>query len=127
MKIRKIYIVLIALLVIININIKSVYATHTAGEVVSEANGFIQKGEANGDKIIKTSNLQNMSNMLYNILLTIGIIIIFITGGILGIKFITGGLEEKADIKKTLVPFVAGCIVIFGAFTIWKIVLIILQ
>ena len=51
----------------------------------------------------------------------------FITGGdniiagILGIKFMIGSAEEKAQIKDALIPFVIGCIVIFGAFGIWKI------
>ena len=29
-------------------------------------------------------------------------------------------VEEQAKIKELLVPYVAGCIVIFGAFGIWK-------
>ena len=32
-----------------------------------------------------------------------------------------GSAEEKAQIKDALIPFVIGCIVIFGAFGIWKI------
>ena len=40
----------------------------------------------------------------------------------MGIKFMIGSVEEKAEIKAALVPFVIGCIVVFGAFGIWKIV-----
>ena len=32
-----------------------------------------------------------------------------------------GSMEEKAQIKEALIPFVIGCIVAFGAFGIWKI------
>lgn len=39
----------------------------------------------------------------------------------------TGSVEQKAKVKDSLVPYVAGCIVIFGAFGIWKMVLIILE
>ena len=37
-----------------------------------------------------------------------------------------GGAEEKANIKEVLVPYVVGCIVIFGAFAIWKLIVTIL-
>ena len=29
--------------------------------------------------------------------------------------------DEKAKVKESLMPFVAGCVVVFGAFTIWKV------
>ena len=64
--------------------------------------------------------------MLYNALLIIGIIIAVIVGTILGIKFMIGSVEEKADIKKLLIPYIVGCIVVFGAFGIWKLVVTIL-
>ena len=41
----------------------------------------------------------------------------------MGIKFIIGSLEEKAEIKAMLIPYVVGCIVVFGAFGIWKLVM----
>lgn len=46
----------------------------------------------------------------------------FIVGTILGIQFMIASAEEKAKVKETLVPYIVGCIVIFGAFTIWSIV-----
>ena len=36
-------------------------------------------------------------------------------------------IEEKAEIKTMLIPYIIGCVVVFGAFTIWKIVVDILQ
>ena len=35
--------------------------------------------------------------------------------------------SKKAEVKKSLIPYVAGCVVVFGAFTIWKIIVTILQ
>lgn len=96
------------------------------GSIVSGGNDFISMGE-NSNSPIKTPNMQELSSTIYNILLTIGIIIAFIVGGILGIQFITGGIEGQVEVKKALVPYILGCVVIFGAFTIWKVVLTILQ
>lgn len=35
-------------------------------------------------------------------------------------QFITGSIEGKAKIKEALVPYIIGCIVVFGAFFIWR-------
>lgn len=45
----------------------------------------------------------------------------FIVGIIIGIQFMVASAEDKAKVKEALVPYVVGCIVIFGAFTIWSI------
>ena len=98
---------------------------HSAEEIVKEADGFLDK--ATTDDQISEENLKNMSDTIYSILLILGIIIAFAIGGILGIKFVLGGLEEKAQIKAMIIPYIAGLAVLFGAFTIWKIVVTILQ
>ena len=56
------------------------------------------------------------------LILVIGICVAVITISILGIKFMLGSIEEKAQVKEALIPFVIGCVVVFGAFGIWKIV-----
>lgn len=45
----------------------------------------------------------------------------FVVGIIIGIQFMVASAEDKAKVKETLVPYIVGCIVIFGAFTIWSI------
>lgn len=32
---------------------------------------------------------------------------------IIGIKYMTGSLEEKANYKKTMVPYLVGCVILF--------------
>lgn len=56
-----------------------------------------------------------------------GLAIAIIIGLVLGIQFMMGSVEQKAKVKDSLVPYVVGCIVIFGAFGIWKIVLTVLE
>lgn len=100
---------------------------HTAGEVITEAKGFIEKGEADANNKISEESMKSLSTTIYNILLVVGIIIAVIVGLILGIKFIMGSLEEKADVKNMVIPYIIGCVVLFGAFTIWQIVVELLQ
>ena len=92
--------------------------------IIKSADDFLADGD---ETKISTENMQTISNMVYNVLLTIGVIAAFIVGAILGIKFITSGLEGRADVKQMLVPYIIGLVVLFGAFTIWKVVLTVLQ
>ena len=101
--------------------------SHTAGEVISEADSFISKGESDTNTVISKDKLKGLSDTIYNILLVLGIIAAVIIGAILGIRFITAGVEGKAEVKQSLIAYVVGCAIVFGAFTIWKIVVTILQ
>ena len=97
-------------------------------KIVTDANSFLDKGsQVDEDDTISEEKIQDLSNLIYNVLLVIGIVVAVVIGGILGIQFITSGAEGKADIKQMLVPYVIGVVVLFGAFTIWKIVLVTLQ
>ena len=99
-------------------------AAGSLDDMIGDADKFLN---SSAEPAIKSSALQNFSNKFYNIFLTIGIVIAVIVGMVLGIKFMVGGAEEKANIKEVLVPYVVGCIVIFGAFAIWKLVVTILS
>ena len=95
-------------------------------DVISGGDSFIQAGK-NGSAQIDKGSLKNASSSIYNILLICGVIIAVLIGSIMGIKFMIGSVEEKAEIKAALVPFAIGCIVVFGAFGIWKIVVTIVN
>lgn len=100
---------------------KQDYSSDTSlSDVISGGDSFIDAGKDGSAKIDKGS-LQNASSSIYNILLICGVIIAVLIGSIMGIKFMIGSVEEKAEIKAALIPFVIGCIVVFGAFGIWKI------
>ena len=104
---------------IIFLNINNVQASDIS-DVFSGGDSFIDAGK-NENSTISQTKIKNTSTMIYNILLGFGMSAAVIISGILGIKFMIGSIEEKAQIKEALVPFVIGCIVIFGAFGIWKI------
>lgn len=93
-------------------------------DAISDADSFIETGD--NDKL-QISSLQAFSRNIYNILLTIGIVVAVLTGAIIGIKYMLGSVEEKADIKGLLIPYIAGCVIIFGSFAIWKLVVTLLQ
>lgn len=93
-------------------------------DMIGDAEKFIK---SSNETAISADSLQSFSKTYYNIFLTIGIIVATLVGAILGIKFMIGGAEEKANVKELLIPYIAGCVIIFGAFAIWKLVVTILS
>ena len=97
-------------------------------KIFDEGNDFIKDGkqQASLDKEVDEDKLQESINMIYNVLLGLGIALSVIIGAMLGIKYMIGSIEEQAKIKETLIGYIVGCIVVFGAFGIWKLVIEIL-
>lgn len=97
--------------------------------IFSGADNFlaIGGGQSGVNTTIDDTALSDTSDFLYNILLGISMIIAVIVGMVLGIKYMLATSEEKADIKQTLPAYIVSCIVVFGAFTIWKLVINMIQ
>ena len=104
-------------------------------DVFSNGNRFIQNGknqatsknEATGGTVIDDSEIQDVNSDIFNALLGIGIVFTVLIGGVLGVKLMISSAEDKAKIKEAMIPYVIGCVVIYGAFGIWKIVIVILN
>lgn len=99
-------------------------ASNGVKDALSDADSFVQSGDQG---IVSTENLQSFSQNLYSILLAIGVVIAVIMGTILGVKLMVAPIEERVEAKKLLVPYVVGCVIVFGAFGIWKLVVTIMQ
>lgn len=108
-----------------SLNVSTSSSSSGLDDVISDGDSFINVADKND--ILKISNLQKFTRDIYNILLTIGVAVAVITGAIIGIKYMLGSVEEKADIKGLLIPYIAGCVIVFGAFAIWKLVVTLLQ
>lgn len=65
-----------------------------------------------------TEGITELGQKLMGILSTIGIVLAVLVLMVLGIKYMMGSAEEKAEYKKTMIPYVVGAILIFGASTI---------
>lgn len=95
-------------------------SSHAIGDIMGEGKGFLEA--SNGENsVINQTTLKETSNSIYNTLLAMAIIIAVIVAMVLGIQFMVAAADEKAKVKEALMPFVIGCIVVFGSFTIWKV------
>ena len=65
--------------------------------------------------------LQDFSSNLFSVLLIAATAVTIVVGVVLGIKYMIGSTEQKAEYKKMLLPYVIGCASIYGALGIWKI------
>lgn len=121
---RKIIRIIFIIFIILNIFVSTSKA-FSLSEILSAGKDFINS--SNGKTKIEQSDINNLSYTIYGILQTIAIAATLIVATVLGIIYITGSIETQAEVKKTMIPFVVGCIVAFGAFGIWRLVIEIIQ
>lgn len=120
MKTKILTLIIMVLVNILAFNFSTVQAVGVS-DVISGGDSFLDAGKQDQGTSIDYGELRNTSSDIYNILVIVGVITAVVIAAVLGIKFMIGSVEEKAQIKDALVPFIIGCIVIFGAFGFWKI------
>ena len=98
-----------------------------ADNFIKEGKTTINTGDGTTELNINEKEFKANSKKLFRVLFIIGVAATLIAGGFLGIKFMIVSAEEKAKIKEMLVPYIAGCIVIYGAFGIWRLTMLFLQ
>lgn len=79
--------------------------------------GLFQGGDAD------TSGIEGFGTNVVDIITTIGIIVAVVVLLVLGIKYMMGSAAEKAEYKKTMIPYLIGAVLIFGAAAIAKAVI----
>lgn len=67
------------------------------------------------------STLSNVGSKLYGIILIVGSAVALITLAVMAIKFMTAAPDEKAEIKKNLIGFVVGVLILICTLTILRI------
>lgn len=72
---------------------------------------------------VETTGIEGVGANVVSIITTIGIIVAVIVLLILGIKYMMGSASEKAEYKKTMIPYLVGAVLIFGASAIAKAVI----
>lgn len=92
---------------------------------VSMATGVDASGIASqltGTNTSAASSVTTLGNQIIGIITTVGVVVAVVVLLILGIKYMMGSAQEKAEYKKTMIPYLVGAILIFGASAITKVV-----
>ena len=106
-KASKIITMLILIVMILSVGI-SVFANGKPADLV----GDMRPGDFTGDDATAlTGFMRNLVRVINIVGVGVAVIILLV----LGIKYMMGSAEEKAEYKKSMIPYVIGAIVIFGA------------
>ena len=69
------------------------------------------------------NKMENIGGNIIAILRNVGMILAVIIVMVLGIKYMMGSAQEKAEYKKTMIPYVVGAVLLFGASAIAQMVI----
>ena len=126
--IRKIIIFIILIITISSIPIYT-YAAVTIDDIIKDGDDFLSAGgsETGAFGNDGKTELQKISNFISGVLLTVSIGVTLISGVVMGMNFMFQSVEDKAKIKESMIPWVTGIFISFGAFGIWKITITIFE
>jgi len=118
-KVRKITALLLSILLVLSMTAVPVFAGGGTGGGSIPGNGGTVGGvtitPGAGDQ---TGTITNIGNRIIGILQLVGIFVAVIVLVIIGIKYMIGSAEEKAEYKKVMLPYIIGAILIFAAVAI---------
>lgn len=84
-------------------------------DVLENIGNYVPTTEEAPDEVYSKAGL------ILGVISNIGIIMSVLTPAILGIKYMLGSVEDKSEYKKDMIPYLIGSVLLFGIFTIVKI------
>lgn len=89
----------------------------TFNDVIKDVNVYKPENMSTKDE---QKAVEKISTIL-SVITSIGMIVAVLMSGILGLKYMLGSVEEKADYKKDMIPYLVGAILLFGICTVVKV------
>ena len=108
---------IISIALVIMMALLSISNVVLASDIPSKLN-TIAAGNDNAD----TDKIVSLGATIVTIMQTVGVVVAVVILLILGIKYMMGSAEEKAEYKKTMMPYIVGAILIFASTTIVNVV-----
>jgi type IV secretory pathway VirB2 component (pilin) len=90
--------------------------------VTSTVFAAMDPGSISGTTGSGATKAKTIGQKILGIVQVVGSIVAVIALAVLGIKYMMGSAEEKAEYKKTLIPYFIGALLVFGAGAIGKFV-----
>lgn len=81
-------------------------------------NKKITTSEFKPDELSGYQSAYEKANKIVGTIQIVGVVVAVLGVIALGIKYMFGSVEERADYKKTMIPYLIGCIFIFSISTI---------
>lgn len=86
--------------------------------VFAAVTGVSNPSELTGKTVSGTDKITSIGNQVITILTIVGTVASVIILIILGLKYMMGSAEEKAEYKKTMMPYIIGAGLVFAASAI---------
>ena len=87
-------------------------------DVLSDISYYTNIGNISSDEANK---VETTVGKILSIITNIGIVISVLIPAILGVKYMLGSVEEKAEYKKDIIPYLVGAVMLFAICTVIKI------
>ncbi len=71
----------------------------------------------------EVQEIVDMSAVIISVIRTVGTIVAVVMLLVLGIKYMTGSLEERADYKKSMIPYLVGAFIFFALSQILAVII----
>ena len=92
-----------------------------AGTVLAVDPNTVLNG-LNGNGNVQTNDLTKVGNNIVTIIQVVGIVIAVIVLLVIGIKYMMGSASEKAEYKKTVIPYIVGAVLIFAGTSLVRVI-----
>lgn len=96
--------------------VASIAGTVLAVDPITVLNGL------NGNGNVQTNDLTKVGNNIVAIIQVVGIVIAVIVLLVIGIKYMMGSASEKAEYKKTMIPYIVGAVLIFAGTSLVRVI-----
>ena len=83
--------------------------------VFAAVQGVSDPSRLTGENVSGTEKITGIGNQIITILTIVGTVVSVVVLIVLGIKYMMGSAEEKAEYKKTMMPYIIGAALIFAA------------
>ena len=95
--------------------------TSIAGTVLAVDPNTVLNG-LNGNGNVQTNDLTKVGNNIVTIIQVVGIVIAVIVLLVIGIKYMMGSASEKAEYKKTMIPYIVGAVLIIAGTSLVRVI-----
>lgn len=99
--------------------VASIATTVLAGVDLNATINNVEKQNLNGNA---DQQITKVGGNIVNIIQVVGIVIAVIVLLVIGIKYMMGSASEKAEYKKTMIPYLVGAVLVFAGTSLVKVI-----
>lgn len=117
MKTHKSVLNIIIIMLIALICLSSISYVHASSDPI-ENPGFYEPTDTTGNN----TKFIEIGNIIISVMQVLGTVIAVVAMMVIGIRYMFGSLQDRANFKETMIPYLIGAIMVFAIPTILKII-----